>query len=249
MFCPISLSAEALPDEPRGKGQSIQAMWGKLDVDQDGLLSFSEFQSLPRLARLPEEKQRGLFERFDKNNDGSLTRGELRESRREGAQERRRRLMELDVDGSGGVCLEEFRKGEMFANIDPKRIETMFRRLDTDGDGEISPKDRPEPRDGQRKPKNWQGERPGLHRRIFERLDADKSGTLDFEQFRQAHGPSAMDEDAQEALFLRLDIDKDKRISLEEFSNAAIHEIAPPQRRHGENREPFPNGNQRGASE
>ncbi len=232
----IGAHADGPKGESRGNDRPGQSMWEKADADQDGFLTLVEFQTLPRIARLAEEKQIEVFRRLDKNNDGRISREELLEMRRPGGQEQRiRRLMELDVNGSGGVSIEEFRAGEMFANMAPDRVEALFRRLDTDGDGEITPKDQPElPARGNSK----QGHRIQhleLHRRIFMHLDADQSGTLDFEQFRKARGVSSMDEDAQEALFLRLDLDQDKKINFEEFSKAPIREITIPPLRSGEN--------------
>lgn len=230
-FFPVAANAEPAPAAPAsGEGESIHAMWEKLDIDGDDMLQFAEFQNLPRLARLPEPKQRAIFDRFDKNGDGKLTREELRTAHRERGRQRHRRLMELDADGSGGVSLDEFRSGDLVQKIAPDRVEAMFRRLDTDGDGEITPKDQPKHPNRARDPRDRRMERPEIRRRIHDRLDSDRSGALDFEEFRKARGVSAMDEDAQEALFLRLDADKDNGVSFEEFLRAGPQEFALPPR-------------------
>jgi len=241
MLAPLAVHAQSEPRQPRGERPSFQALWEKYDANGDGFLSVEEFQSIPRIARLPEEKQMQLFKRLDKNADGKVSQDELREIRRDRGGDRpvrgMRRLMELDANGSGGVSLEEFRAGEMFANLPPERVEALFRRLDTDGDGEITPADRPElPPILRQGPRGEREERPEAHRRLFNQLDINKSGFLDFEQFRKARGITNLDEDAQEKLFLRLDSDGNRKLSFEEFAKAPLAEIAPPPRRGGENR-------------
>jgi len=235
-----NLLAPAEPEQ-RGHRPSFQMKWEKFDADGDGFLSLEEFQAMPRVARLPEDKQIRLFERLDKNSDGRISREELGPRRNSGDVRQRPgrgmgRLMELDADGSGGVSLEEFRAAEMFASFPPDRVEALFRRLDTDGDGKITPKDRPELPPMLRQPPGQRGERPGLHRRIFNQLDQDESGMIDFEQFQKARGIAAMEEDDQKKLFLSLDADRDNRLSWDEFSKIPPAKIAPPPMRNGEGR-------------
>ncbi|MFU8893366.1 MAG: EF-hand domain-containing protein [Luteolibacter sp.] len=238
LFAPIAIHAQSEPRPPRGERPSFEAMWKKYDADGDGFLSIDEFKSMPRISRLPEDQPLRIFNRLDKNQDGKISREELRQMRQAHPGERpargMRRLMELDADGSGGVSLEEFRAAEMFAKLPPERVEALFRRLDADGDGQITPKDRPELppmfHQGQR------GERPNTHRRLFQQLDPEKSGSLDFDQFRKLRGISAMDEDEQEKWFLRLDANGDRKLSFEEFSQAPLAELMPPPRRGGDGR-------------
>jgi len=262
LFAPALVHAQSESRQPRGERPGerpvFQTMWEKHDADGDGFLSFEEFKAMPRIARLEEEQQTRLFQRLDKNQDGKISREELSQMR-QGNQPGRpdrgmRRLMELDKDGSGGVSLEEFRAAEMFANLPPARVEALFRRLDADGNGQITPKDRPElppmfrqgqgqgPRGerggpwergerGERGGPRAPGERPMPHRRMFNHLDPENSGTLNFDQFRKARGIASMDEDAQEALFLRLDTDGDRRLTFQEFSNLPPDMFAPPARR------------------
>lgn len=227
LLAPLAAPAQSGPREGRAERPSFEEIWGKYDVDGDGFLSFSEFNAMRRVALLPKEQRLRLFNRLDKDGDGRISRQELREirQRRGGGRNARggmRRLMELDTDGSGGVSLEEFRAAEMFTNLPAERVEALFHRLDTDGDGQITPKDRPELPPMLR---GKRGPRSEPHRRIFDHLDADGTGKLSFEEFRSARGIAALDEDAQEKIFLRLDTDGDKQLSYKEFSEASLSEI------------------------
>jgi len=49
----------------------------------------------------------------------------------------------LDKDGSGGVSFVEFSEGKFFSKLPDKKREQIFKRMDTDGDGEITPEDKP----------------------------------------------------------------------------------------------------------
>lgn len=108
---------------------------------------------MPRIQNLPEEKRLRLFNRLDKDQNGMLDREEIVRigKAHEGQGPPLQRLWELDVDHSGGISFEEFKAGQMIQKLPPARQSELFRRLDTDRDGLITPKDKPEPpfrRDG-----------------------------------------------------------------------------------------------------
>lgn len=232
-----------LPREGRSKATPA---WQQFDTNGDGSLSIGEFRAMPRVSRLPEEHQTRLFQRFDKNQDGKLGKSEvfrMRQGRNPDHRppHRHRRIMELDSDGSGGVSLDELRIGEMFAKMPPERLEALFKRLDTDGDGQITAKDRPEMRrpgpprgePGDRRDRGERRERaeapsPGAwHRRAFAAADTDQSGSLSFDEFRKIPGIAPLDEDTQEARFMRLDANRDQSLSHDEFSKRPAPQPAP----------------------
>ncbi len=206
----------------RGGPRPFQQAWKAADTDGDGFISREEFDAMPRIQNLPEEKRAKLFERLDKDGDGRLSRGELQ---RQGQPphgprpEPMRRLAELDTDRSGGVSLEEFKAGSFAQKLPPERIERIFQRLDSDGDGQITPKDRPEPpRRGRDGPKR--GDRPGPPadpRRLFQQLDKDGDKALSFEEFRQSPALKNLGEDEQEDRFEALDRNGDGKLTPDEM--------------------------------
>ncbi len=158
VFLSVVCHAETQRDADRAGGGPkkwergrFMPAWKQADKNQDGSISPDEFHAMLRVKNLPEEKRAKLFKRLDKNADGLLGREELaRIARPSGSKgDRMRRLWELDRDRSGGVSIEEFREGRFYSKLPAERQRNLFARLDTDGDGEITAKDRPKmPRPG-----------------------------------------------------------------------------------------------------
>ncbi|RYD23427.1 MAG: hypothetical protein EOP88_04265 [Verrucomicrobiaceae bacterium] len=187
--------------------------WKAADKDGDGFISASEFAAMPRIENLPEEKRNNIFKRLDKNEDGKLGQDELSRMGGKGhdKHEPMKRLWELDADKSGGISFEEFKAGQVFQKLPPEKQQAIFKRIDTDGDGLITPKDRPE------RPKKGDGDRERGPEKMNRKLDTNGDGALSFEEFRA--GPSVKDltEDQQEDRFELLDRNKDLKISPEDF--------------------------------
>ncbi len=212
--------------ERRGPKQQSMEAWKLADTDKDGFISKTEFDAMPRIQKLPQEKSQNLFKRLDKDTDGRLSREELAllGKPRDGKDAPMKRLWELDSDKSGGISLEEFKAGQVFMKLPPEKQKEVFQRLDTDGDGVISPKDRPvhpfKNPDGKPHLKRGDGERPedgGGPDQINRKLDLNGDGALSFGEFRTGPAVRNLSEDQQEDRFEILDRNSDHKISPEDF--------------------------------
>lgn len=223
-------------DSKRGGGgeRAFMDAWKAADTDHDEIISKAEFAMMRRVRSLPEERREALFERLDKNDNGNLERGEIARmmKRREGQEPFMPRLWELDVNKSGGVSFEEFKVSRVFSKLDAKKQQAVFRRLDTNKDGVISPKDRPEApfkREGAKPhPKRPDGGKPGRKRmeprQIIRQLDKDENGKLSFEEFRAGPAVRDLTEDEQEDRFEVLDKNHDLVITAEDFPPPPPHD-------------------------
>ncbi|MFT3991131.1 MAG: EF-hand domain-containing protein [Luteolibacter sp.] len=203
---------------PPKQKPNLDEIWKSLDANSDGFISPEEFATLPRISKLPEEKRGEVFKRFDKDGDGKLTREELEGMFKRFDGNRMQRLKELDTDQSGGISFEEFKSGETFKKLPLEKQEAIFKRLDTDGDGQLTPKDLP------KRDRGEPHERPSP-KEIFERNDANHDGFVSFEEFRKDPFIARLSEDEQEDRFLKLDENKDQKLT-----EAEMEKMFPPDR-------------------
>lgn len=215
-------------DEHHDPARAFLNAWDLADTDHDGFISKAEFEAMPRVKNLSKEKQDSLFSRLDKDNDGKLTREEIgRLVKPHEGRGRLQRLWELDTDKSGGVSFEEFKAGQIFMKLSPERQLELFHRLDTDGDGFITPKDCPQPpfkhREGEPHPKRPDGspdddnEGDSKPDHVNRKLDVNGDGALSFEEFRAGPAVKNLTEVQQKARFDALDRNHDQKISPEDF--------------------------------
>ncbi len=131
------------PDGPSPHGPRVQDMFRKMDKNRDGGISKEEFFAFGRMDRIPVEKQEKFFDRLDSDGNGSLTEEEIRGMRKNREEDRKREFRELDANKSGGLDFAEFSQGKFFQKLPEEKRRQIFDRMDTDGDGEVTPKDKP----------------------------------------------------------------------------------------------------------
>jgi Ca2+-binding EF-hand superfamily protein len=199
------------PKGSRGDGKEgmrrMMEIWKKADTDGDGFISTAEFAAMERPGRLPEEKRQEIFKRFDKNSDGRIGMDEIPRQRPGGMPP----LEKADANKDGRIDFEEFKTLGFVARMPEDRQKGMFARMDTDGDGALTPKDRPK-HDGRRDGRDGKGgRRPNLPDMVKEH-DKDGNGSLSFEEFRQIPWIAKAGEDEQEDRFEALDKNKDLKL-------------------------------------
>lgn len=235
LMLPVIVGAQPEMDEspekgPRGGPRGERGFgkgWKEADVDGDGTITLAEFQNLPRIQKLDEARRSQIFNRLDKNGDKVISGDELAVMKRPPHQEREAmtRFKELDTDKSGGVSLEELKAGELFKKLPPEKQATLFTRLDTDGDGQITVKDRPpggpdrrmdrpdKPDKKPERPDREGGQGKGRDpKRMIRDFDENKDGALSFEEFRKAPHIAELSEDEQEDRFEAWDKNADKKL-------------------------------------
>jgi Ca2+-binding EF-hand superfamily protein len=130
---------------PEGKGD----MFGMMDKNGDGVITAEEFFASPRMERMPQEQRDKLFARIDLDGDGKVTVEEVRKMRQESHERQMREFRDLDTDKSGGLSYAEMSLGKFFSQLPEEKRKQIFERMDTNGDGQITPEDRPKgPRPG-----------------------------------------------------------------------------------------------------
>jgi len=110
---------------PMGRGGPVMEKIREADKDQNGKVTFEELSAV--MPGLTQEQ----FKQFDRNGDGVLS----AEDRSPGPM---RELFEkADTDKSGTVTFEELKAAK------PDVTQEQFKQWDRNGDGVLSPADRP----------------------------------------------------------------------------------------------------------
>lgn len=110
---------------------AIHQRFTELDANSDGSLSPEEFgaQALARLQR--------RFTALDSNHDGVLSADELSAARQRGPRGRGGFASRIDTDGDGAWSFTELQA------VRPDLTVEQFNQLDRNGDGLITPDERP----------------------------------------------------------------------------------------------------------
>lgn len=223
-------------EDRRGAPRQPMEFWKHADTNADGKITREEFLALPRISNLPEDKRDMFFKRLDKNSDGSVSIEELRimnQGEREGGPNGMPRLPELDADHSGGVSLQEYKAAPFVQKLPVERQEALFKRLDRDGDGQITPKDRPERPDGPPRRPDGGDFRPDGGgdmdlRLMLKKLDSNADGAVTFDEYQKAPFAGRLGEDALEDRFEKLDRNGDKKLTAEDAPEPGPDRPRPP---------------------
>lgn len=159
------------------------------DRDKDGAVGWAEFESSKKVSHLELEGRRRIFNHLDKNKDGKITGDELPKGGRKPGKRG-------DLNNDGKIDLEEFRK--RMKDAKPERAEEMFKRMDKDGDGYLTPSDFPRPRRG-----------PSFDRGSLEKLDTNKDKSLSFEEWKKSPRLKDLSEERRKEMFDRIDRNDD----------------------------------------
>jgi Ca2+-binding EF-hand superfamily protein len=159
-----------------------------------------------------------MFKRLDKNSDARLSLEELSELGKRQPGFPMKRLWELDADKSESISFEEFKTGPISQKLPLEKQQEVFKKLDTDGDGLITKKDRPNPpKRPEEKPRPNRPKAPNEPPKLNLKLDLNGDGVLSFDEFRKGPAVKNLDEDQQEERFEALDKNNDLQLSPADF--------------------------------
>jgi Ca2+-binding EF-hand superfamily protein len=186
----------------------------EVDVDHSGSVSFAELRAfvLKDDETATEEEVKVLFERMDRNKNGSVSKNEFTHfyslfvTQKE---EDNIRFAALDVDQSGNITRDELRK--FMQREDPsvteQHVKGLFDLMDRNKDGTVSKKEFLQ--------------RYILQKRLFVSVDVDHSGDVSFDELRAfvLKEDETVTEEKIKLLFERMDRNKDGTVSKTEFSH------------------------------
>lgn len=164
-----------------GKRRSFPRL-AEMDKNADKKIDFSEFILSPMIAKLPEDRQKKIFENMDRNKDGAL-------SPEDGPPPGMPKRPGQGPNGQGP-------NGPRPPEGQPPRGQGPR------PNGPMTPGPRP---DGQRP-------NPANQQRVFSTIDQNQDKLIDFAEFQKAPFVQGQGEDAQEDLFEIIDHNDDMKI-------------------------------------
>ncbi|MGV0036576.1 MAG: EF-hand domain-containing protein [Candidatus Azotimanducaceae bacterium WSBS_2022_MAG_OTU7] len=178
-------------------GQPMDRMMGKLDTDDDGMISAEEFHQ-PQ-DRSVMERTEAWMERMDVNNDGAVTMDELPPSQDEMDTQMHKLFSGVDTDGDGSVNEKEAQAA-------------AFNLIDENGDGYLT---KAELRDT--KPPHGGAMGQSMDR-MMEELDTDGDEMISAEEFHQLRDQSTVERtEAWMERIKRIDANSDGVVTMDEI--------------------------------
>jgi Ca2+-binding EF-hand superfamily protein len=186
----------------------------EVDTDHSGSVSFAELHAfmLKDDETATGQEIKLLFERMDKNKDGTVSKNEFTHFYSIFVTQKEDdniRFAALDVDQSGNITRDELRKfmQREDASVTGEQVKGLFDLMDRNKDGTVSKKEL-------------------LHRYILQKrrflsVDTDHSGDVSFDELRAfvLKEDEAVTEEKIKLLFERMDRNKDGTVSKNEFSH------------------------------
>jgi len=186
----------------REEWQGPDALFERLDVDQDGRISGKELKQALKEAggRWNDRVAEAAFRRFDADGDGRITAEEW--------QGRAELFQRFDANGDGVITRDEVtpqgpkggRRARMLDLRSGKDSAQFLKEFDKDGDGQVTKAEFP-------------------HERRFAEIDADGDGVLSTAEIQDA-----MDKVTREKSYgflERFDLDSDGKVTRDEFTGPA----------------------------
>ncbi|MDP0489583.1 MAG: EF-hand domain-containing protein [Verrucomicrobiota bacterium JB023] len=193
---PLVAEDKERPDKERRSHEFAEKIFARLDKDQSGSISLTEFRANPRLERATEEQIKQLFARLDKDRNRVLTPEELRRPPR-----RHQKWQD-----KGPVDFAAFSEQPRVREMPEEDRRQLFQRLDRNGDGLISREDFPKRRRGE-----------DDHAPVsIAPYDIDRDGKISFDEFRKIPHHRRLNEDEAEDRFERLDRNDDGYLTPDE---------------------------------
>jgi Ca2+-binding EF-hand superfamily protein len=178
-----------------GRGHTDRFM-SAYDRDKDKAVSWSEFQASKKMSHLEDAGKRRIFDHLDKNKDGKITSNELPQGGRAVNGSKRG-----DLNNDGKISFAEFQKNPRMKDAKPERLAEMFKRMDRDGDGFLTPRDFPRPHRG-----------PLFDRGLMEKLDENKDQALSFDEWSKSPRLKDLSEERKREMFDRIDRNHDGKL-------------------------------------